>query len=179
MDLGLEARVGSRTSFEIAAGYEQRVLDAQWVSNAGSTLTDTAHFTFARLAQNQLDITARANVTLSPTLSVQVYAQPFIASGDFADWRELANPRAKEYAARYKPYGGGADPGGFNSKQFNSNVVMRWEYQPGSVFFVVWQQGRFDNRDPGTFEPSRDLRNLFGTHPDNTILVKLSYWFNP
>ena len=179
MDLGLEARVGSRTSFEIAAGYEQRVLDAQWVSNAGSTLTDTAHFTFARLAQNQLDITARANVTLSPTLSVQVYAQPFIASGDFADWRELANPRAKEYAARYKPYGGGADPAGFNSKQFNSNVVMRWEYQPGSVFFVVWQQGRFDNRDPGTFEPSRDLRNLFGTHPDNTILVKLSYWFNP
>jgi hypothetical protein len=176
---GFEARVGARTSYELSAGYEQRVLDAQWVANVGSTLSDTAHFTFARLAQDQLDITARANVTLSPTLSVQVYAQPFIASGDFSEWRELADPRAKEYAARYSPYGGGADPGGFNSKQFNSNVVMRWEYQPGSVFFVVWQQGRFDNRDPGSFEPGRDLRNLFGTHPDNTILVKLSYWFNP
>lgn len=178
-EVGVEARIGSRTSFEIATGYERRVLDAQWVANAGSTLSDTAHFTFARLAQDQLDITARANVTLSPTLSVQVYAQPFIASGDYSDWRELADPRAKAYAARYTPYGGGADPGGFNSKQFNSNVVMRWEYQPGSVFFVVWQQGRFDTRDAGSFEPARDLRNLFGTHPDNTILVKLSYWFNP
>lgn len=179
VDAGFEARVGARTSFRLSAGYEQRVLDAQWVANVGSTLSDTAHFTFARLSQDQLDITARANVTLSPTLSVQVYAQPFIASGDFSDWRALADPRAKGYAARYTPYGDGADPAGFNSKQFNSNVVMRWEYQPGSVMFVVWQQGRSDGRDPGTFEPGRDFRNLFGTHPDNTILVKLSYWFNP
>jgi hypothetical protein len=177
--VGVEARLGDRTSFEVSGGHERRVLDAQWVANFGSTLSDTAHFTFARLAQNQLDITVRTNVTLSPTLSVQVYAQPFVASGDFSDWRELDDPRAKAYAARYIPFGGGANPTGFNSKQFNSNVVVRWEYQPGSVFFVVWQQGRVDNRDPGSFEPARDLRNLFGTHPDNTVLVKLSYWFNP
>lgn len=70
-------------------------------------------------------------------------------------------------------------PGGFNSKQFNSNVVFRWEYRPGSVLFVVWQQGRQDGRNPGSFELGRDVRSLFATHPDNTILVKMSYWFNP
>ena len=179
LEIGVETRIGDRTSFELSAGLENRVLDAQWVANQGSTLTDTAHFTFARLAQDQLDITARANVTLSPTLSLQVYAQPFVASGNFTDWRELADPRAREYAARYRNFGGGAAPPGFSEKQFNSNLVVRWEYQPGSVFFVVWQQGRSDSRDPGSFEPGRDLRNLFGTHPDNTVLVKLSYWFNP
>lgn len=126
-----------------------------------------------------MQLTARANVTLSPTLSLQLYAQPFIAVGDFSDWREIADPYARAYDARYAPYGGGADPGGFNSKQFNSNVVFRWEYRPGSVLFVVWQQGRADARNPGTFDMGRDVRSLFGTHPDNTVLLKLSYWFNP
>jgi hypothetical protein len=155
------------------------VLDAQWVGNAGALFSDTTHYTFARLDQYTLSITARANVTLSPTLSLQLYAQPFVASGDFTDWRELAAPSAVAYDERYTPYGAEANPNGFNSKQFNSNVVMRWEYLPGSVLFLVWQQGRTDARNPGTFDPARDLRDLFGTHPNNTLLVKLSYWFNP
>lgn len=177
--IGFVARAGDRTSFELAAGYEDRVLDAQWFRNYGDPLSDTTHYTFARLAQETFQVTARTNVTLSPTLSLQVYAQPFITSGDYSDWRELADPYAKDYAARYQPYGGGADPGALSSKQFNSNVVFRWEYRPGSVLFVVWQQGRFDNRNPGSFEVGRDLHSLFATHPDNTLLVKLSYWFNP
>ena len=61
----------------------------------------------------------------------------------------------------------------------NSNVVFRWEYRPGSVLFVVWQQGRADGRNPGTFEAARDLQSLFATNPNNTFLIKLSYWFNP
>jgi hypothetical protein len=178
-ELGAVARIGTRTSVSLASGAEHRVLDAQWVGNAGALFSDTTHYTFARLDQYTLSITARANVTLSPTLSLQLYAQPFVASGDFTDWRELAAPSAVAYDERYTPYGAGANPNGFNSKQFNSNVVMRWEYLPGSVLFLVWQQGRTDARNPGTFDPARDLRDLFGTHPNNTLLVKLSYWFNP
>ncbi len=179
VEAGVTARAGTRTSFELSAGYEARVTDAQWVQNYGSALSDTTHFTFARLDQDVVQLTARANVTLSPTLSLQLYAQPFIASGDFSDWREIADPYARDYDARFQPYGGGADPAGFNTKQFNSNVVFRWEYRPGSVLFVVWQQGRADARNPGTFDLGRDVRSLFATHPDNTVLVKMSYWFNP
>ena len=179
LEAGLDARAGTRTSFSLYGSYERRVRDAQWVQNFGATLSDTTHFTFARLTQDVVGITGRANVTLTPTLSLQLYAQPFLATGSFADWRELDDARAADYAARFQPYGGGATPGGFNEKLFNSNLVLRWEYRPGSVFFVVWQQGRSDGRDPGSFEPRRDFGNLFATHPDNTILVKLSYWFNP
>ena len=92
VEAGLIARAGTRTSFELASSYESRVLDAQWVANFGSTLTDTAHFTFARLDQDVISITARANVTLSPTVSLQLYVQPFIASGSYSDWRELDDP---------------------------------------------------------------------------------------
>lgn len=176
---GLLGRLGTRTSLEVGVSFERRSDDTQWVRNFGAILSDTVHHTFAALAQNIVEIEMRANVTLTPALSVQLYAQPFVASGAFNDWREMVDARNVSYAARYAPYGGGATPAGFNQKQFNSNAVLRWEYRPGSVMFVVWQQGRSDDRDPGTFEAGRDLRNLFGTHPDNTLLVKLSYWFNP
>ena len=73
----------------------------------------------------------------------------------------------------------GAVPDGFNDKQFNSNVVFRWEYLPGSVLFLVWQQGRSDDRNAGTFDAGRDFGDLFRTHPNNTVLLKVSYWFNP
>ena len=176
---GLLGRLGTRTSLEVGVSFERRSDDTQWVRNFGATFSDTVHYTFAALAQNIVEIEARASVTLTPTLSVQLYAQPFVASGAFADWREMVDARNRSYVARYAPYGGGASPTGFNQKQFNSNAVVRWEYRPGSVLFVVWQQGRSDDREPGTFDAGRDLRNLFFTHPDNTLLVKLSYWFNP
>jgi hypothetical protein len=178
LGVGVGGRVGARTSMEVETSYERRVDDAQWVANHGVVLSDTVHHTFARLDQNILAVTARANVTLTPALSFQLYAQPFVATGAFSRWRELADPRAESYDARFQPYGGGADPAGFNSKQFNSNAVIRWEYRPGSVLFVVWQQGRTDDRDAGTFDHWRDLGNLFGARPDNTLLVKASYWFN-
>ncbi len=178
-EVGVDGRVGTRTSFEIGAEYERRADDTQPVRNFGAVFSDTIHYTFAALTQDILGITMRANVTLTPALSLQLYAQPFVAAGAFDDWREMVDPRNPSYAARYAPYGNGADPAGFNEKQFNSNAVLRWEYRPGSVLFVVWQQGRGDGRDAGTFEAGRDLRNLFYTHPDNTLLVKLSYWFNP
>ncbi len=179
LSAGVLGRVGTRTSLELRGSFERRADDTQPVRNYGALFSDTVHYTFAALAQSIFVLETRANVTLTPALSVQLYTQPFIASGAFADWREMVDARNTSYAARYAPYGGGANPAGFNSKHFNSNAVVRWEYRPGSVLFVVWQQGRSDGRDPASFEVGRDLRNLFYSHPDNTLLVKLSYWFNP
>ena len=123
-------------------------------------------------------MTTRLDFTATRTLSLQFYAQPFVTKGDFSDWRELAAPRAAEYASRFRPFTLRGDPGDFDYKQFRTNTVIRWQYRPGSALFVVWQQGREqDGRDPGSFEFARDYRNLFRTYPDNTFLVKASYWW--
>ena len=62
-------------------------------------------------------------------------------------------------------------------KQFNSNFVVRWEYRPGSTLFVVWTQGRNGYQPvPGPNGVGGDLHDLFALRPDNTFLVKLSYW---
>jgi hypothetical protein len=159
------------------AYYESSVNDNQFRGN----IADDAgsHHTFARLEQSTFSLTSRMNFTATPTLSLQVYAQPFISTGTYTDWRELSDPRAGEYADRYRPFNGG-DPGGFNFKQFQSNTVLRWEYRPGSALFLVWSQGR-DAFQPeaSTFAFARDTRHLFEQHPDNTVLIKASYWFNP
>ncbi len=178
--LNVEWRVASRFSMSLGPNYVHRNDDQQWVSNAGAFLSDTTHYTFAHLRQKTFGMTTRANWTVSPTLSFQFYGQPFISTGAFTDWRELDRPRARTYDARFRPYGGGANPPGFNVKQFNSNAVVRWEYRPGSALFVVWQQGRAQHAlNPGTFELRRDVRDLFRAHPDNTLLVKASWWLNP
>jgi hypothetical protein len=91
----------------------------------------------------------------------------------------MVDPRNKEYADRWAPWTGGGTPTGFNDWQFNSNLVFRWEYRPGSTLFAVWQQGRFGQGAPGAFDVKGDFVDLFATRPDNTLLVKMSYWFNP
>ena len=177
---GGELRIASRFSMAVEAAYSGINNDQQWIGNYGALLSDTTHFTFAHLDQTTLGITTRLNWTASPTLSLQLYASPFVSTGDFRNWRELGDPRAERYEDRYRPYGGQSNPDGFSYKQFNSNAVLRWEYRPGSTLFLVWQQGRLQSDvSRGAFDFSRDYRDLFRAHPDNTLLVKVSYWLNP
>ena len=178
-DAAFDARIASRFSGSLGATWDEVTNDQQWVANYGAFLSDTTHFTFARLHQHILSITSRVNWTATPTLSMQLYAQPFVTTGEYSAWRELGQPRAAAYADRFRAFRA-TPPAGFHVKQFNSNAVVRWEYRPASTLFLVWQQGRSDELSGrGNFVPTRDVRDLFSARPLNTLLLKLSYWFNP
>lgn len=180
VDAGLNLRVASQFSASLTGGFVRATNDQQWIANYGALMADSTHYTFARLDQKTLVFVGRMNWTATPTLSLQFYGQPFMTAGRYSNWRELRAPRAVNYDNRFRPYGAGAQPAGFNVKQFNSNVVVRWEYRPGSAMFLVWQQGRYqDTLNPGSFDGQRDVRDLFASPPQNTLLLKWSYWFNP
>jgi hypothetical protein len=169
-------------SSSLSLDWTRNVADNQWYGNAVDG-AGVRHYTFAHLRQLTVGVTARLNYTFTPTMSLQVYAQPFITKGTFSNVRELsATPRAARYEDRYVAYGDTAvsnHPGGFNFKQFASNVVFRWEYRPGSTLFVVWSQGRQGSVGAeGTGSYRDDIRELFGIHPLNTFLVKVAYWLN-
>jgi hypothetical protein len=179
---GLSFRAGSQFNGSVGLGVNKSLNDSQWFENFGDIIaTDTAHVTFAQLDQWTVSITTRFNYTMTRNLSLQVYAQPFASVGDYSEWKELtATPRAKKYDDRFQAYGGGADPGGVNFKQLRTNTVLRWEYRPGSILFLVWQQGRDAfAQSPTNFTFRRDVGELFELHPSNTFLLKMSYWFNP
>jgi hypothetical protein len=176
----LELKVSTRLTTTLSASYERNRNDLQYYG----TFTDPAgglHYTFAHLEQRTLSLTWRLGYTFTPNTTLQVYASPFISKGTYADVREVAEPRATSYEARYRSYGDpavAADPGGFNVREFRSNVVFRWEYRPGSTLFVVWSQGREGSSEAeGDRSFAGDLGDLFRERANNTFLVKLSYWF--
>jgi len=176
----LQLKVSTRFSTSLSANLTRRRDDAQWYNNYTDSLTGITHYTFARLDRRTLGVTWRLNYTFTPDMSLQVYAQPFVSKGTYRNVRELARPRAKNYEDRYQPYADTSvtnDPGGFNFKQFRSNVVFRWEYRPGSTLFLVWSQGR-ENEDPieGNRSYFGDFRRLFSLRSSDTFLLKVSYW---
>ena len=117
------------------------------------------------------------NYTVTPTLTIQVYAEPFVSAGDYSNFKELVNGRSKDYAGRYAPYAYSDDPD-FNFRSFRTTNVLRWEYKPGSTLFVVWQQGREDTLSHGSFNFDRDFGGVFDAPATNVFLVKWSYWLN-
>jgi hypothetical protein len=170
-------RVASRFSASLGTSYSSNRDDRQWRGNFGAAGGDTTHYTVAHLEQRTLAFTARANYTVSPTLSLQFYGSPFVSAGRYSDWREVADPRARDYSRRFRPFTLKSDPGSFNFREFRSNLVLRWEYRPGSVLYAVWQQGReASGTEVGEFRGWEDYRTLFAAHPRNTFLVKASYW---
>ena len=154
------------------------VNDTQWTGR----VTDTAnHYVFARINQTTVSLAQRLNFTMTPNLSLQLYAEPFVSGGDYSAYKQLIDGRSLDYGQRYAPYAydiaANGDPD-FNVKSFRTTNVLRWEYKPGSTLFVVWQQARENDAVPGGFRVGRDLHDIFGVPPRNVFLVKLAYWVN-
>jgi hypothetical protein len=152
---------------------------------------------FAQLFQNSIGMDTRFNVTFSPTLTLELYMQPLIASGTYSRWREFATYRT----TRKLTYGvdigtvtpvargDSIDPDGpgpaqgfvigprdFTFRSLRGNTVLRWEYRPGSTLFVVWtRSSRIPDRSEGEIRGA-DFGDLFQGPSENIFLVKVNYW---
>jgi len=129
---------------------------------------------FGEQYNRRLDMTARGTLTFTKDLSLQVYAQPFIAAVDYRNFKRLVPPDAYEYVDA-SVYDESVERPDFNWKSFNSNVVLRWEYRPGSTLYLVWTQAREAYDNVGTFKFDHDMNGLFDTVAGNTFLVKANY----
>jgi hypothetical protein len=176
----LDFKIAARVTASVSPNFSRSTNDAQPLGSRTDSLT---HYLFGHLEQREFGMTMRVTYPFTPNMTLQVYAQPFVSKGTFSNVRELsANPRAAAYISRYQLYGDTAytnNVGGFNFKQFRSNAVFRWEYRPGSTLFLVWSQGR-QRHDAieGTRSFNGDLNDLFNLTPNNTFLMKVSYWIN-
>jgi hypothetical protein len=173
---GVTFKPTAALSTELGISLNRNIDDSQWI---GEVERDgRTRYVFGRLYQTTTSMTARVNYTLTPNLSLQVYAQPFVSSGDYENFRELVNGRAVRYANRYAPFAYDENPD-FRVLSFRTTNVVRWEFKPGSTLFVVWQQGREGFVQDGSFRFGRDYGDVFSTAPTNTFVVKFSYWLNP
>ena len=202
-ELGVNARPTSSVSVRFGPEISSTHSISQYVrgvNDAGATNTFGRRHVFAELDQTTLSLDTRVEWTLTPTLSLQTYMQPFVAVGRYSNFKEFAKPKTLDFLVYGEDVGtisrssdgvftvdpDGSDPSPsftfadptFNIRSLRGNAVLRWEYRPGSALFFVWQQQRSDFEPIGDFELGRDVGAIFRTHPTNIFLLKATYWFN-
>ena len=170
--------------------------DFQYAATA--TGPGDTRYIMGRMDQQTVSTTLRLDWNISPELALSYYGSPFASTGRFSDFKLVTRPRAGRYEDRFQRLGAAAvldasanqyrvgtgdgayafaNPD-FSWREFNSNLVLRWEFRAGSTLYLVWSQNRATADLLGDFSPDREYRRLFAAHPDNTFLLKVSYWFS-
>jgi hypothetical protein len=185
----------SNVRFELGPGYETSRDGSFYVDAiADPTATNTygSRYVFSRLDQKTFSANIRFNVSFTPTMSIQFYGQPLVATGRYSDFKELARPKSLDFVGQgagtwtYDPVtreydrdgAGPEDPEvlDFNTKSLRGNAVFRWEYMPGSAFYLVWTQSRTDYEPTPEFNMGESFERLGNADIDNIFLAKVTYY---
>ena len=67
----------------------------------------------------------------------------------------------------------------FNVGSFRSNIVLRWEWRPGSIFYLVWQQNRSSFDPVGARASLGDMFNSITAPGDHILALKTTFWISP
>jgi hypothetical protein len=180
----------------VSSSFTRNINEMQYVATAETG--DEPRYIVAKIDQTVARMSVRMTYMVTPNISIQYWGQPFGTSGTYSNFKSITNARANAYAERFthlQPaglalsddhYEVDEDGNGmmdyrfgkpdFNFGQFRSNMVMRWEYIPGSTVFLVWTQernGAFYDSHPDhkkySFEFSEKAHNIF--------LLKYTYRF--
>jgi hypothetical protein len=195
---GIATRPAPQWQASVDPTYSRSVDARQYVAtrSGGRTETYGQRYVFAAVERSTLSARFRVNYALTPSFTVEGYAEPFAASGRFYEFGEVPAPRS-DTLRRYGAAGTGttiarnADGTStvtdgastfalpaldFQRLSFRSNLVLRWEWLPGSTAFFVWQQSRFGQVLDGELVRPHDLWDAVRADGDNFLVVKVSYW---
>lgn len=191
---GIEMRPTPRWQLSIEPAYERRVDDQQYVTTVdrGRAETYGSRYIFAFVDRSTVSSEIRLNYAFKPDINLEFYGEPFAASGRYYDFGELIAPasRARHVFSTAEAQ---SQPDGsiivtqdasrftlrnrnFNVLSFRSNLVLRWEWRPGSTFYVVWQQDREESEIRPTRVGVGDLFGSFGASGNNVLAVKTTVW---
>ncbi len=199
---GLALKPAANVFVQLSPRFSVNEEDAQYVrtvEDPAATGFGGARYVFGFARTKTVSLDTRVNWTFTPDLTLQLFAQPFIASGDYSSFREFARPRSIDklvygqdvgtiaYDAagdRYTvdPDGAGpAQPFTFQNPDFTASslrgtAVLRWQYRPGSTIYFVWTQQRSGEDPVGTFDFGSAGRAIFGDRPMNVFQIKATYW---
>lgn len=162
-------------------------------------LDDCDRYISAGIKTEMISADFRIDFSITPDLSIQYWGQPFVFAGEYSDFKRMTDTKAENYNDRYHIFSDNEisydtenamydfdenqdgsidysleDPD-FKVFEFRSNLVLRWEYIPGSTLYVVWSQGREEVEETGIFNWNNDMVDLYRNVPRNIFLIKLSY----
>lgn len=170
----------------------------QYIDNL--EVNGTTRYLNGTVDQRTLSMSFRLNYTINPNLTIQYWGQPFISRGRYTDFKEVSDPLAKDFNNRISQFSDAQvslmndvysvddnldgttdfsfDNPDFSFVQFRSNLVVRWEYTPGSEIYLVWSQDLSQTGNPQEmlFQDLQDT--VFNKEkPQNIFLIKATYRF--
>jgi hypothetical protein len=205
MSPSLNGRGQGRATWSLQPRYSQSRDDAFYVTQLAdptASATYGSRYVFAGLEQKSLDLTVRLDLAMTPSVSLQLYAQPFIATGDYEGFRGYAQPNTytfdtfgegastigfdqdtNTYTVDPDGAAGGGEPIAFFNPDFRvlslrGNAVLRWEYVPGSTLFFVWSQDRSGFSSDPDFGGFGSFGDVFREPQRNVFMIKVSYWLD-
>jgi len=165
-------------------------------------LEQTHRYLFGTLDQKVLSMSLRIDYNITPDLTIQYWGQPFFASGRYTEFKRITDPEATAFTHRFhifttaqitasspgepymvdenkdNTYDYTFDNPDFTVSEFLSNLVIRWEFMPGSTAYLVWSQTREYANNDGLFDLSSQFNDVFTQNKAyNIFLIKLSYRF--
>ena len=199
-DLEFEIAVRPATSwqFSMTPSYQREFSTRQYLTQKGGGRPEIYgnRFIFGEIRRSTVSMQLRLNYTFKPDLNLDFYAEPFAASGSYDRFGELLVPKSRDLLV-YGENGTTLDRltdgsllvtdgtasftlenPDFQVKSFRSNLVLRWEWRPGSTLYLVWQQNRFESRAIRERAGLGTMFRSFSAPGDNFFAVKTTLWFS-
>jgi hypothetical protein len=196
--LSLTVRPLNTLSIVLSPAYTINDQELQYVTR--EEFNDEDRYIFGHIDQKVLSMSLRINYNITPDLTIQYWGQPFVASGEYSEFKMITDPKAEEFTDRYHLFSEqqislaedtyeidenmdmnmdyNFDNPDFTFDEWLSNLVIRWEFLPGSTAYLVWSQTRDYYDAAGTFEVWDSMNGMFTDEKaNNTFLIKFSYRF--
>ncbi|HOP57879.1 MAG TPA: DUF5916 domain-containing protein [Bacteroidales bacterium] len=177
--------------------YSRNVDELQYVTFLDQ-LMPVSQFFLGTIDQKTMGLTFRADLNITPEISLQYYGSPFVSRGSYSEFKRITSPGDKDYDQRFVLMNSmNVDQGlielyeqgqtfpqylirnpDFNFHEFRSNLVARWEFNPGSYLYLVWSSDRSGNNFSSEASLGESYKFLGDVYPGNIFLVKFNYWFS-
>ncbi len=146
--------------------------------------------------RNTISSTLRFEYFISPVISLQYYGNPYASTGKYENFREVADADNRSLNLRYTNLQSELQPDNYyqltkngvpvsrienpdiKRQEFNSNLVGRWEFRPGSTLYLVWTNTRFEESKQLEESIWKSFGNIWKVQSQNVFMVKFSYWFS-
>ncbi|MDH3711243.1 MAG: carbohydrate binding family 9 domain-containing protein [Cyclobacteriaceae bacterium] len=200
-DMDIEFQPINSLSISLSPFYEKSIDKQQYVTT--TEFGEGLRYITARIDQNTASVSIRINYSILPNLSLQYYGQPFRSKGTYSEFKRITDPINDSYQERFHTFtaneisfdqqedeylvdensDGSTDYTIFNPDfdfmQYRSNLVLRWEYKPGSTLFLVWNKELTEDPGRDNFSFSETVKDWLdpSATPHNIFLVKFTYRF--
>jgi len=193
---GTSIILSNTLKLSLSASYSFNLDELQYVNTSSDNYENK--YILGKINQHTLGFTFRIDYNITPELSIQYYGSPFASVGKYSEFKNVTNPKADNYYDRFSHldvvqtgdeyviiepnspssklvYFRNPD---FSFSQFRSNLVLRWEYLPGSQVYLVWSNERTYFENPSGNSVNKAISLLKDIYPASIFLIKFNYWFN-